>query len=90
MPPFPVSNRFAAAEAARIGASMVHAHVELPDEERISLTKGSPVPVEEYTGNPILLATRASVKAKGTLKTLQGMRFKIEKRGEFTCILEDV
>lgn len=90
MPPFPVSNRFAAAEAARIGASMVHAHVELPDEERISLTKSSPVPVEEYTGNPILLATRASVKANGTLKTLQGMRFKIEKRGEFTCILEDV
>ena len=69
---------------------MVHAHVELPDNERYSLMKGSPVPVEEYKGNPILLATRAGVSASGTLKTPQGMRFKIEKRGEFTCILEDI
>lgn len=90
LPPFPVSNRFAAEESARIGAAMVHAHVELPEEERRSLKQGSPIPVEEYKGNPILLATRASVKAKGTLKTAQGLRFKIEKRGEFTCILEDM
>ena len=90
IPPFPVSNRFAAEEAARIGAETVHAHVELPEEERNSLKSGSPIPVEEYKGNPILLATRATVKAKGTLKTIQGMRFRIEKRGEFTCILEDI
>ena len=90
IPPFPVSNRLAAEEAARIGAAMVHAHVELPEEERYSMMKGSPVPVEEYRGNPVLLATRAEVRAKGTLKTPQGMRFKIEKRGEFTCILEDI
>ena len=90
LPPFPVSNRLAAEEAAKIGASMVHAHVELPDDECLSLKQGSPVPVEEYQGNPILLATRADVKAKGTLKTMQGIRFRIEKRGEFTCILEDL
>ena len=90
IPPFPVSNRLAAEESARIGAAMVHAHVELPEDESFSLKQGSPIPVEEYQGNPVLLATRAAVKAKGTLKTAQGMRFRIEKRGEFTCILEDI
>ena len=90
IPPFPVSNRLAAEESARIGAAMVHAHVELPEDESFSMKQGSPIPVEEYQGNPVLLATRASVKAKGTLKTAQGMRFRIEKRGEFTCILEDI
>ena len=90
IPPFPVSNRLAAEESARIGAAMVHAHVELPEDESFSIKQGSPIPVEEYQGNPVLLATRASVKAKGTLKTAQGMRFRIEKRGEFTCILEDI
>ncbi|MBE6404636.1 MAG: U32 family peptidase [Lentisphaerae bacterium] len=90
IPPFPVSNRLAAEEASRIGASMVHAHVELPEDERLSLKHASPIPVEEFRGNPVLLATRASVKAKGSLRTVQGMRFRIEKRGEFTCILEDI
>ncbi|MBQ9772386.1 MAG: U32 family peptidase [Lentisphaeria bacterium] len=90
IPPFPVSNRIAAEESARLGAAMVHAHVELPDDERVSLKQGSPIPVEEYHGNPVLLATRAAVKAKGSLKTVQGLRFRIEKRGEFTCILEDI
>ena len=90
IPPFPVSNRFAAEEAARIGAAMVHAHVELPEAERRSLMYGSPVPVEEYKGNPVLLATRAVVKAEGTLNAPGGLRFRIEKRGEFTCILEDI
>lgn len=89
IPPFPVSNRFAAKESASLGAAMVHAHVELPEREKSSLRAGSPVPVEEYTGNPVLLATRAAVKAKGTLRTAGGLRFRIEKRGEFTCILED-
>lgn len=90
IPPFPVSNRLAAEEASRIGASMVHAHVELPEEERLSLKHASPIPVEEFRGNPILLATRAAVKAKGSLRTVQGLRFRLEKRGEFTCILEDI
>ena len=90
VPPFPVSNRIAAEESARLGAAMVHAHVELPEEERISLKQGSPIPVEEYQGNPVLLATRAHVKAKGSLRTAQGLRFRIEKRGEFFCILEDI
>lgn len=89
MPPFPVSNRLAAEEAARLGAAAVHAHVELPPEEKRSLADGSPIPVEEYEGNPVLLATRAEVRAKGCLTASNGMRFRLEKRNGFTCVLED-
>ena len=90
MPPFPVSNRMAAEEAARLGAGMVHAHVELPEEERRSLRKGSPVPVEDYRGNPVILATRAAVKAKEFLECSDGTRFLLKKQNGFTCLYEDL
>lgn len=89
MPPLPFSNRMAAGEAKRLGADAVHAHIELPEEEKNSLISGSPIPVEEYTGNPVLLATRATVKGKNFLFSPDGTRLKIEKKSGITCISED-
>ncbi len=86
-PPLPVANSFAARELQSLGATAVHAHIELSEADVEALIRNSPLPVEIYCqGHPVLLATRAETAGIRSLTDLHGETFLIRKADGLTLL----
>ena len=85
--PLPVCNSFAAAEVASHGAELVQAWLELGRTELQELAAKSPVPLEQYRfGRPVLLATHATIPARGLLTDARGNAFRLHQENDLTLL----
>ena len=85
--PLPVCNSFAAAEVAAHGAQLLQAWLELGRSELQELAAKSPVPLEQYRfGRPVLLATHATIPAKGLLTDARGNAFQLHQERDLTLL----